>query len=203
VKIKKGDIVARKSYNKDIIFIVDRVLSLVNNTSIAILKGLTVRIEADAPITDLDIVDKKIAYKNMRYVEDRINRRIEETKKRDNRIYEKEGNIRTGRILHLDGDRRYGEKAVRYYRKLGLNAIVRNIAENRQPEVIIPLLQRYNPDILVITGHDAMIKNGRNYNNIYNYRNSRHFANTVREARKWGETEEKLVIFARCMPKFF
>jgi len=57
----------------------------------------------------------------------------------------------TGKILHLDGDRKYSEKAAAYYEKLGLNAVVRNIAESRQPQVIVPLLNRYKPDILVIT----------------------------------------------------
>ena len=103
--------------------------------------------------------------------------------------------------MHLDGDKKYSEKSYKYYNKTGLNAIVKNIAENKQPQVVFSLLNKFNPDILIITGHDAMLKNGSNYNNIYNYRNSRHFINTVIEARKWGKTSDKLVIFARCMSK--
>ena len=38
-----------------------------------------------------------------------------------------------------------------YYKKMGLNAIVRNIPENKQSKVVYRLLQIYNPDILVIT----------------------------------------------------
>ena len=86
---------------------------------------------------------------------------------------------------------------------MGLNAVVRNIAENKQARVIIPLLNKFNPDILIITGHDAMLKNGTNYNNIYNYRNSRHFINTVREARRWGTNSDKLVIFAGACQSFY
>ena len=37
----------------------------------------------------------------------------------------------TGKILHLDGDRKYSKKAERYYNKMRLNAIVKNIAEYR------------------------------------------------------------------------
>jgi hypothetical protein len=51
--IKNGDIVARKSYNKDILFVVDRIIRMVDNTSLVILKGLTLRIEADAPLRRL------------------------------------------------------------------------------------------------------------------------------------------------------
>ena len=66
--------------------------------------------------------------------------------------------IISGKILHLDGDKKYSEKAYNYYQKVGLNAVVKNIPEYRQPSVIKNLLKKYNPDILVITGHDGMIK---------------------------------------------
>jgi len=48
-----------------------------------------------------------------------------------------------------------------------------------------------------------MLKNGMNYSNIYNYRNSSHFVNTVREARKWARDSNKLVIFAGACQSFF
>ena len=47
-----------------------------------------------------------------------------------------------------------------------------------------------------------MIKNGTDYNNIYNYRNSRHFINAVKEAKKYNESGE-LVIFAGACQSFF
>ena len=57
-KIKKGDIVGRKSYGKDIIFIVERIIQN-KNDKIAILKGLVERIEADSDVDDLEIIEKK------------------------------------------------------------------------------------------------------------------------------------------------
>ena len=57
----------------------------------------------------------------------------------------------TGKILHLDGDRKYSEKSKKYYEKMGLRAIVKNIPEYRQPRVVYDLLLYYKPDILVIT----------------------------------------------------
>ena len=51
-KIKKGDAVTRKSYGNDIIFSVKRIMKLANKKQIAILKGIDVRVEADAPIED-------------------------------------------------------------------------------------------------------------------------------------------------------
>ncbi len=66
--------------------------------------------------------------------------------------------VYTGRILHLDGDKRYSEKAKLHYKKLGLYAIVKNIPEYKQHLMLNGLLKKYKPDILVITGHDEMIK---------------------------------------------
>ena len=105
--------------------------------------------------------------------------------------------------MHLDGDRRYSEKSARYYKQAGLRAIVKNIPEYKQASVVQILLNRYHPDILVITGHDAMLKNNTDKNNIYNYRNSRYFINAVKEARKWANSSEELVIFAGACQSYF
>lgn len=211
--IKKGDIVARKSYEKDILFLVKNIIHTPSK-KIAILKGLVDRIEVDSDIEDLEIVDKQTVNKKIETFHSKMDSKITETKEKRNTDEYKIGilsqnsrnkeKIITGKILHLDGDRKYSQKSYYYYKKLGLNAIVKNIPEYRQPRVIYHLLQKYNPDILVITGHDGMIKKGRDYNNIYNYRNSKYFIQTVKEARKFDqETNNHLVIFARCLSKLF
>ena len=48
--MKKGDIVGRYSYNNDILFFVDKIIKVNRTEKIVILKGLNIRIEADAPI---------------------------------------------------------------------------------------------------------------------------------------------------------
>lgn len=211
-KIKKNDIVCRKSYGGDILFYVERIIKTTRGKQYAILKGITIRIEADAPIEDLQLVERQIIESNLRSLDRKMERRIrknvdrkkeQQTKKRG--FYKKQSiGTNTGKILHLDGDKRYAEKSDRYYKKMGLHAIVKNIPENKQPLVIGDLLKKYNPDILVITGHDGMIKNGMDYNNIYNYRNSRHFIRTVKEAKKYAkEKEQDLVIFAGACQSYF
>lgn len=166
-KIKKGDIVARKSHGKDIIFIVKNIINT-NKENIAILKGLIDRIEVDSSIEDLEIVDKQTINTKVKALNHKVNSRIVETKEsRNNQGYRigivspytrNKEKIVTGKILHLDGDKKYSEKSYYYYKKLGLNAIVKNIPEYRQPRVVYRLLQTYNPDILVITGHDRYDK---------------------------------------------
>lgn len=47
-----------------------------------------------------------------------------------------------------------------------------------------------------------MIKNERGYNDIYNYRNSRYFIETIKKARRWDK-ERKLVIFAGACQSYF
>lgn len=49
-----------------------------------------------------------------------------------------------------------------------------------------------------------MIRNNARYNDIFNYRNSRHFINTVKEARRFEEERKKeLVIFAGACQSYF
>lgn len=149
-EIKNGDIVSRKSYNNDIMFIVKKIIKIDKQRKIAILKGIVdVRIVADAPVEDLKIVSKEEQIKREQDSEKRILNIIEKEKnKKENRLKEV---IHTGRILHLDGDKKYSQKSIMYYKKMGLNAIVRNVPEYKQPKVIYRLLTIYNPDIVVIT----------------------------------------------------
>ena len=120
-KIKKGDIVARKSYGKDILFVVNKIIET-KSGKIAILRGLVERVEADSDIIDLELMDSNTIKNNLDALEKRLNNRIKE-----NRNHEMRRAYKTGKILHLDGDKKYSEKSYFYYKKLGLNAIVKNI----------------------------------------------------------------------------
>ena len=211
-EIKKGDIVGRKSYGKDILFEVSRIIET-KQEDIAILTGIIDRIQADSKISDLEKIETKEVKKVTNEYEEKVKEKILKTNRQKEKDYKigiitnnkrTREKIITGKILHLDGDRKYSEKSYRYYKKIGLNAVVKNVPEYRQPRVVYRLLEIYKPDILVITGHDGMIKNGRNYNDIYNYRNSKYFIETVREARRYDkEKSQKLVIFAGACQSYF
>lgn len=151
--IKKGDIVGRLSYGKDILFYVDRIIKIKNGEKIyAILKGIQYRIEADAPLDDLEKIEKVQIESEDRGFENKLKQKI---KKQTKSMFIKENNKRNNAsnaiILHLDGDKRYTQKSERYYNKLGLKAIVKNVPENKQPQVIGSLVRKYEPDIVVIT----------------------------------------------------
>ena len=49
----------------------------------------------------------------------------------------------------------------------------------------------------------GMIKKGTGFNDIYNYRNSRHFINTVNEARKWNKKGKNIAIFAGACQSYY
>ena len=151
-KLKKGDIVGRISYNKDVIFEITNIIKTVDKKDIYILKGISQRIEADSLANDLELLDKRFVNEKVRENENKVLDKIR--KINNNKDYTSKRiikNIYTGKILHLDGDKRYSQKSEKYYKSLGLNAIVKNIPENKQAQFIIPLLEKYNPDILVIT----------------------------------------------------
>lgn len=205
-KIKIGDFVTRNSYGNDVLFCVDNIIKSRGENSIAILKGVTLRIEASAYIEDLRKESKEKINRNIQYFEDEINLRTERVLKKysiknNARIISKDN--KSGIILHLDGDKKYAEKSAKVYERFNLKAIVKNIKENRQPFEIANLLNRYNPDIVVITGHDGMIKKGYKYNDIYNYRNSRYFVRTVEEIRRWEQGENELTIFAGACQSYY
>ena len=151
--IKKGDIVGRISYGKDIAFVVERIIKTNDNNRIAILKGLTIRVQADSHIDDLELMDPKQVEQHVRTLEETVEKRIQKyiIRKQEEELFREKTIIYTGKILHLDGDRKYSEKSNRYYKKIGLNAVVKNVPERKQPFVTGNLIQKYKPDILVIT----------------------------------------------------
>jgi spore coat assemly protein len=206
-ELKIGDIVARKSYGCDVFF---KVVDIENNEDekIITLKGISYRIEADAPESDLELQpEHKVDEYRARCF------RAAEAKTRDvyagrYRGYPKKAYYRDtskedagrikkpGKVLHIDGDDEYLDTCLKEYRKFGIAAMGQYVPEKDQPSRVFDLLSEYRPDILVLTGHDGFIKGDDSYTNISNYRNSRYFIEAVKEARKFNNDLDSLVIFA-------
>ena len=62
--------------------------------------------------------------------------------------------------------------------------------------MISRVISAIKPDILVITGHDAYYEKLGDKTNINNYKNSKYFIESVRKAREYESSHEKLVIIA-------
>ena len=68
--------------------------------------------------------------------------------------------------------------------------------EENVPNKIREYLEEYNPNILVITGHDAYYKKKGSIDNINSYKNSINFVKSIKEARKYEKSHDKLIIIA-------
>lgn len=64
------------------------------------------------------------------------------------------------------------------------------------PQKIYELLEEYNPNIVVITGHDAYYKKKGTIKDITAYKNSSYYVDAVKQARKYEHSHEKLIVIA-------
>lgn len=199
-----GDMVVRKSHNKDIVF---RIVGFVEDDTkkkMALLKGAALRIIADSYIEDLEKIEE---YDIHRYIIDReveslLYKVLKDMKEKEKKYYRQTNTSTTntygkpGKVLHLDGDSEYLKICLEVYAKLGIPAVGKAIPEENQHKEIKTLLEEHNPDILVITGHDSIINSKGDLKDVANYRNTMNFIKAVKEARKYEPSLDNLVIFA-------
>lgn len=215
VAIKLMDIVGRISYNCDILF---RVIDIKeeNGKKQAVLYGEDFRLIADAPYDDLVVIDQTERAKmsrEFRSLEEQSYRLFQQDfdllkQKQEYDItegYAKEVKYFQvpGRVLHLDGDLNYLKKCLSLYEKIGIPVTGIHCNETDMPNKISTLIDYYRPDILVITGHDSYSKAKGAYGDINAYRHSKHFVQTVREARMKIPHLDQLAIFAGACQSHF
>lgn len=193
--IKCGDFVARRSYQEDVVFRVKQIFRDENDVPAAVLKGVEVRLIADSPLTDLRAAEKKAAdrfmsmehlFSSLKSEEDRFSAGSKE----------RGGFDYPGMVLHLDGDKEYLEKSVEGYEKLGIPHVGLAVPERDQADAVSYYLERYRPEILVLTGHDSLLKNTADQRNLDHYRTSFYFVEAVRRARQYQPDRDALIIFA-------
>jgi len=80
-----------------------------------------------------------------------------------------------------------------FYNKNKIKAYGVFLKEEDFSSNILSLLNKYKPDILVLTGHDAYYRKKRNNTQ---YKNTSNFLEAVREARKYEKSQEKLIIIS-------
>ena len=86
---------------------------------------------------------------------------------------------------------------------MGITAYIFNIEEREQYRQVYGILQKYKPEILVLTGHDAFMKRRNDIYNLDNYKNSKYFVQSVLEARKYEHNLDNLVIFAGACQSYY
>lgn len=176
IMFQLGDLVTRKSYDNDIVF---KIVGIREDNYI--LKGVFIRLFADSPKDDLkmhsdieidDFTPDICGYRNL---------------ERNEYFY------LPGRILHIDGDSDYLDKCMNFYKKNKLKAFGVYATVDDLVSAVEQNLEKYNPDILVITGHDAYFRKKRDNSN---YKNTSKFVEAVKIARKYEHSHEKLFIIA-------
>ncbi|WP_432406838.1 sporulation peptidase YabG [Wukongibacter sp. M2B1] len=215
-ELRVGDIVARKSYDYDILFKITDIINDSNNKKTFILKGTNLRIIADSPEGDLEKVSANKVNQFNKGFNKEINRIVRNILKdrKDTQFknltrhiseYTRDSNHfgRAGKVLHLDGDGEYIDVCLKVYEQLDIEAIGKIIDEKEQPKVVDKLLREHNPDILILTGHDSILKGKEDFTDIENYRNSKYFTESVRIARQYESSMDELVIFAGACQSYF
>ncbi|NLK94321.1 MAG: sporulation peptidase YabG [Clostridiales bacterium] len=200
-----GDIVVRKSYDRDVTFkIID--IKEKNGDKVYILKGICIRILADSKGVDLEIVNDDNEGKKDKILNSRVNSAIKNaialrgdilSRAKPKELNERELMFgRPGKILHVDGDSEYMETCLKVYKQLLLDAVGVAIPERQQPEQIVDLVKEIKPDIVVLTGHDGVQKDTKNFLDVSCYRNSKYYIDAVKALRNYNGSYDELVIFA-------
>lgn len=174
-----GDFVTRIKYHHDVVF---RILSI--KGEVAYLKGCHVRLYADAPLEDLELYQFQD-----RDDGDDVDLLLSSSDRSDFFYL-------PGKVLHIDADEDYLERCLNFYRRYKVMAVGKKIKECDVSKQIRSLLIEYQPDIVIITGHDAFYSRKGSKDDIKNYRNTENFVRAVKEARKYEKSHEKLVIIA-------
>lgn len=206
----KGELVTRKSYSHDLLF---RIAKLNNDT--AVLYGKDVRLAADAPLDDLSRIEGRELEKRRHMI-----KKQEESSFRlfhqDYRLMAQKRDYQASegyhhsqyfqmpaRVLHLDGDANYLKKCVELYKRMQLQVHGVHVNEGDMPFKIKSLIEKLQPNVIVITGHDSFSKQKENKSELSAYRHSKYFVETVRNARQLIPSLDELVIFAGACQSHF
>jgi len=177
-----GDIVTRNSYHNDTFFEITRI-----DGNVAYLKGINLRLYADSDVSDLVKVEGKDVVDD-----DRVTSSITNYLNLDR----SEFFYLPGKVLHIDGDEDYLKRCMVFYKKLNIMAYGLCLKEADIKSEIRSYLDKLNPDVVVITGHDAYYPRKGSQDNVLNYKNTENFIEAVKVAREYERSQDKLIIIA-------
>ncbi len=206
-RIREGDMVTRRSYGEDIIFYVTKIEE--NGVAIAQLVGANVRLFADSPLTDLISVNYRQKSGHRSALKQIINAIIVGRSPLSKQLELKGSEPRTdyqvfpGKVLHIDGEQHYLTQCLELYKNLKVPVVGLNIREAKQPSEVRTVLEKHRPDILVITGHDGLVRKQSDRDRLVNYRSSGFFVEAVKQARLYETDKDGLVIIAGACQSHF
>ncbi|OAB42744.1 sporulation peptidase YabG [Paenibacillus glacialis] len=210
-----GDLVVRQSYGGDIAFRIEEI-----QQDSAILKGTDFRLLADSPLRDLLKVPsspvsektQKAQVKASESLSSLQRHREEQSARNQAQTGGEWGGTKEpaffevpGKVLHLDGDPNYLKKSLQAYEQLRVPAEGHYVRESGMADALYRLLPKVQPDILVITGHDGVLKYRRNHDlySLNSYKNSQNFVNAIQVARQYERNLDALTIVAGACQSHF
>lgn len=209
-----GDLVVRRSYGGDVTFRVE-VLQLDK----AIIKGTEFRLLADSPLDDLIQVTQEAQSDKSRRAHVKAHQTL--TRLQQSRMDQAERNREgllqerpaqepayfemPGKVLHLDGDPNYLKKSMNLYEQLRVPAEGHYVHESAMADTLYHLLPQVRPDIVVITGHDGVLKSRQPYDlySLSSYKNSQNFVSAIQVARQYERHLDALTIVAGACQSHF
>lgn len=211
--MKQGDLVVRKSYGGDVIFKIQEF-----SYQTALLRGIDYRLLADASVADLNPAPEARIEEHEAAMQKRQSEVRSAMAKEDpaalavkqTRSAKQQRNAQSyfeipGKVLHLDGDPNYLRKSMALYGELRVPAEGIYVPESSMADALVRLLPQVRPDIVVITGHDGILKDRKDgdMQSLESYKNSRNFVNAVRTARQYERNRDGLVVVAGACQSHF
>ncbi|MBO2945935.1 sporulation peptidase YabG [Paenibacillus sp. F411] len=206
-----GDLVVRRSYGGDVTFRIESV-----RPNAAVIKGTDFRLLADAPLSDLvpaarPAVSERTKQAQIKAKESLTRLKLDCARRLDG-LRDEWGSSSDkgyfdvpGRVLHLDGDPMYLKKSLALYQQLRVPAEGHYVHESSMADALHRLLPRVRPDIVVITGHDGVLKRPQPYDlySLDSYKNSHHFVRAIETARQYERNLDALIVIAGACQSHF
>ncbi|MDT3428771.1 spore coat assembly protein [Paenibacillus forsythiae] len=211
-----GDLVVRKSYGGDVTFRVEHIMR-----NQAIIKGTEFRLLADSPLDDLVQVPAQAETERGQRARIKAAESLTELSKDQQEqirfgagspagMWEqapKEASYfkLPGKVLHLDGDPAYLNKSLSLYEQLRIPSEGHHVREAEMASVLYRLLPRVRPNIVVLTGHDGVLKSLQSYDlhSLSSYKNSQNFVAAIRVARDYERHYDALTVIAGACQSHF
>ncbi len=211
-----GDLVVRKSYGGDVTF---RVENIIQNA--AVIKGTEFRLLADSPLDDLIQVPPTRITERGQQAQIKATESLTKLRRDRQEQSQRSGESAAagwpqvpketayfevpGKVLHLDGDQLYLRKSLSLYEQLRIPAEGHHVHESKMAETLYRLLPRVRPDIVVITGHDGVLKQPHTYDlySLASYKNSQNFVAAIQAAREYERNFDALTIVAGACQSHF
>ncbi|MGG1596855.1 MULTISPECIES: sporulation peptidase YabG [Paenibacillus] len=214
--MKQGDLVTRKSYGGDIVFKIQEI-----RQQQAVLRGVELRLLADAPLPDLEPMPQLDPFQYLGLIRPKWLDAMRRTNASQSQASPNAADSSTapgaapksrptyfdvpGKVLHLDGDPVYLRKCMVLYGELRVPAEGFYVTEAHMADALYRLLPQIQPDIVVVTGHDGLLKHRSrgDITSLSSYKNSHNFVNAVQAARKYEKNRDALTIIAGACQSHF